>query len=93
LQIFELAFALFSVLVWIPLNIGILLNICGFIDAQLAQSQISLRKAVLGESLTAWLATMTSKNAGVPLFVLVAWICIPLVLFSLHAIFGAAMDC
>jgi hypothetical protein len=70
--------ALATVLVWIPLNIGILLNPRPFLDAQVLQSQISLRKSGLGESIAAWFATMTSNQAGVPLLVLMAWACIPI---------------
>jgi 4-amino-4-deoxy-L-arabinose transferase-like glycosyltransferase len=79
-----LSVALVAVLVWIPLNIGILLNVRGFIDAQLVQSQMSLRNSLLRESLRAWFGTITSVDAGIPLLVLVIWLCVPI--FCLYAV-------
>ncbi len=77
--------ALATVLVWIPLNVGILLNIGGFIDAQVVLSQMSLRNSSLGESAAAWFAVITSEDAGVPLLVLLIWVCIPIIcLFALR---------
>jgi hypothetical protein len=70
--------ALATVLIWIPLNIGVLLNIRGFIDAQIVQSQIAMRKSNLGDSVAAWFTTMTSEQAGVPLLVLTVWGCVPI---------------
>jgi len=80
-----LSVAVATALVWIPLNIGILLNIRGFIDAQLVQSQMSLRNSTLHESLTAWFGTITSVDAGIPFLVLIIWLCVPIIcLYAVH---------
>ena len=80
--------ALTTILVWIPLNIGILLNIGGFVDSQVVQSQMSLRSSSLAESVAAWFAVITSRDAGIPFLVLlIFWACIPIIcLFALRKV-------
>jgi hypothetical protein len=68
-----------AVLTWIPLNIGILLNLRGFVDQQVALSQMNIRSNSLYESFTAWLGIVTSETSGVSPGILAIWLFTPLV--------------
>ena len=74
-----LSTAFFAALIWIPLNIGLLLNVRGFIDAQIVQSQMSLRNAGFADSVAAWFSTATSEEAGIPIWALLIWVAVPAV--------------
>ena len=71
--------ALTTILFWIPLNIGIILNLRNFMDAQVTQTQMSLRDNGLFASLAAWFDTQTSDQSGIPPLVLLVWVFVPLI--------------
>jgi 4-amino-4-deoxy-L-arabinose transferase-like glycosyltransferase len=58
---------------WIPLNIGIVLNPQGFIDAQVVQSQMSVRSADVLTTAHEWLKSVTHAISGIPAVVLIFW--------------------
>lgn len=62
-----------AIALWIPLNIGIVLDPQGFIDAQVVQSQMSVRSA--GPVLTAqlWFKSVTHAVSGIPAAALILW--------------------
>ncbi len=62
-----------AIILWIPMNIGIVLNPQGFIDAQVVQSQMSVRSA--GPVITAqeWFKSVTHMVSGIPGVVLILW--------------------
>jgi 4-amino-4-deoxy-L-arabinose transferase-like glycosyltransferase len=68
-----------AVLTWIPLNIGILLNLRGFVDDQIALSQMNFRGGGVYESLTTWFENVTSESSGVSRAILGIWLFTPLI--------------
>ncbi len=68
-----------AVLTWIPLNIGILLNLRGFFAQQVALSQMNLRSTGLYESFVAWWGIVTSETSGVPVGLLAIWALTPII--------------
>ncbi len=62
-----------TLILWIPLNIGIVLDPQGFIDAQVVQSQMSVRSASFGVTIGEWFKSMTHSVSGIPTIVLVFW--------------------
>jgi hypothetical protein len=78
-----LTMAFGALLIWLPLNVGILLNLRGFIDAQIVQSQMSIRETALVDGMAAWFATATSEGGGVPVWILLLWFCVPVACLTL----------
>lgn len=66
-----------AVVLWIPMNIGIILDPAGFIDAQVVQSQMSSRDASWGSTLSLFVEMVTSEG-GIPAATLILWIVAPL---------------
>lgn len=66
--------AVAAALLWIPLNIGIVLDPQAFLDAQAVQTSMSLRRAEFGSSIGATLTALTSADAGIPLYLLLLWL-------------------
>ena len=66
-----------AVVLWIPMNIGIILDPAGFIDAQVVQSQMSARHASWGSTLSLFVEVVTSEG-GIPAAILILWIAAPL---------------
>lgn len=71
-----------ATIVWIPMNVGILLDPVGFLAAQVVQSQMSHRDAPLEQTLSVFLEVVTSEG-GIPLAILVAWAAMPLAIVRL----------
>ena len=65
--------AVSGIAIWLPLNIGIVLNVQGFIDAQVVQSQMSVRPATVDVVVRSWLESITSSKTGIPALVLALW--------------------
>jgi 4-amino-4-deoxy-L-arabinose transferase-like glycosyltransferase len=62
-----------GIALWIPLNIGIVLNPQGFFDAQVVQSQMSVRSADIMTTAQAWSASITHAVSGIPTATLILW--------------------
>jgi hypothetical protein len=59
---------------WIPMNLGIVLNPKAFIDAQIVQSQMSLRSTNFITSSSIWLTGFISVDSGIPPVLLALWL-------------------
>ncbi len=66
-----------AVVLWLPMNIGIILDPVGFIDAQVVQSQMSSRDTSWGSTLSLFAEVVTSEG-GIPAATLILWIAAPL---------------
>jgi hypothetical protein len=64
---------LMALLIWIPLNIGIVLDPAPFLAAQRVQSQMSLRYADPASAAASVAAAITSPDAGLPVIVIALW--------------------
>ena len=62
-----------AIALWIPMNIGIVLNPQGFIDAQVVQSQMSVRSAGPAIAAQEWFKSVTHTVSGIPAVVLILW--------------------
>lgn len=65
--------ALATLVFWVPMNIGIILDMKGFLAAQIVQSQMSVHGASIAVTAGEWYNGMTSIKSGVPLLVLILW--------------------
>lgn len=82
-------FALALVL-WAPLNIGILLDSATFLNAQRVQSQMSVRQADFTTTATTFIASMTDGDAGLPLALVGMWLLHPVMLLRFPTALGPA---
>ena len=74
--------SLATVIFWVPMNIGIVLDPKGFFAAQVVQSQMSIHRASVVVSAAEWYNGITSVPSGVPLMILVLWfLSVPIVMF------------
>ena len=62
-----------ALIFWLPMNIGIVLDVKGFIDAQIVQSQMSIRESDPIGAAKQWFDGITSIKAGIPLVFLICW--------------------
>jgi 4-amino-4-deoxy-L-arabinose transferase-like glycosyltransferase len=62
-----------AIALWIPLNIGIVLSPQGFIDAQVVQSQMSVRSAGAVVTAQEWFKSVTHAVSGLPAVALILW--------------------
>jgi hypothetical protein len=62
-----------TVIFWVPMNVGIVLDPQGFIDAQIVQSQMSIRAFHPIVAVKEWYRAITSIEAGMPWPVLLLW--------------------
>ena len=67
-----------AAILWVPLNIGIILDPEPFLAAQRVQAIMSLRSSDPGGTMAAVMATLTSADTGLPIYLILLWALIPL---------------
>jgi hypothetical protein len=67
------------VVVWMPLNIGILLDLRNFLEYQDVQSQMSSRDSSLPDALRTWFFLLSSIQDGATLPAVLMWLLVPAV--------------
>lgn len=73
--------AVLTIVFWIPLNIGILVDLRRFLDAQTLLSQMASRDSSASVTASVWFNLITSVRGGVPLAILLLWTSTPIIAF------------
>lgn len=66
-----------AAILWVPMNIGILLDPEHFLAAQRVQALMSVRSSGIRETMAAVIATLTSTDTGLPIYLIGLWALVP----------------